>query len=155
MPISSRAGQPAAPSDLVDVPRLVTAYFSEHPDPSVPDQLVAFGTSGHRGSSLRASFNDDHIAATTQAICDYRRGMGTDGPLFLARDTHALSEPAWVTALEVLAANERDGPGRFARRVHADPGAVPCRAGPQPRRRWAWPRDGGRDRHHPLSQPAQ
>ncbi len=106
MPISPRAGQPAAPSDLVDVPRLVTAYFSEHPDPSVPEQLVAFGTSGHRGSSLRASFNDDHIAATTQAICDYRRGEGTDGPLFLARDTHALSEPAWVTALEVLAANE-------------------------------------------------
>ena len=106
MPTSSRAGQPAQPSDLVDVPRLVTAYFSEHPDPSVPEQLVAFGTSGHRGSSLRSSFNDDHIAATTQAICDYRRGAGTDGPLFLARDTHALSEPAWVTALEVLAAND-------------------------------------------------
>jgi phosphoglucomutase len=106
MPADSRAGQPAAPSDLVDVPRLVTAYFSEHPDPSVPEQLVSFGTSGHRGSSLRASFNDDHIAATTQAICEYRRGAGIDGPLFLARDTHALSEPAWVTAMEVLAAND-------------------------------------------------
>lgn len=106
MPTNSRAGQPAAPSDLVDVPRLVTAYYSEHPDPSVPEQLVSFGTSGHRGSSLRASFNDDHIAATTQAICDYRHAEGIDGPLFLARDTHALSEPAWVTAVEVLAANE-------------------------------------------------
>jgi phosphoglucomutase len=90
----------------VDVARLVTAYYSEHPDPSVPEQRVSFGTSGHRGSSLRASFNDDHIAVTTQAICDYRRGAGIDGPLFLARDTHALSEPAWVTAVEVLAANE-------------------------------------------------
>ena len=106
VPTNSRAGQPALPSDLVDVPKLVTAYYSEHPDPSVPEQLVSFGTSGHRGSSFRASFNDDHIAAITQAICDYRRGEGTDGPLFLARDTHALSEPAWVTAVEVLAANE-------------------------------------------------
>ncbi len=106
VPTNSRAGQPALPSDLVDVPKLVTAYYSEHPDPSVPEQLVSFGTSGHRGSSFRASFNDDHIAAITQAICDYRRGERTDGPLFLARDTHALSEPAWVTAVEVLAANE-------------------------------------------------
>ena len=100
-----RAGQPADPSDLVDVPRLITAYYSEHPDPSDPGQQVSFGTSGHRGSSLRINFNDDHIAAITQAICDYRAGAGIDGPLFLARDTHALSEPAWVTALEVLAAN--------------------------------------------------
>ncbi len=106
MPTNPRAGQPAAPSDLVDVPRLVTAYYSEHPDPTVAEQLVSFGTSGHRGSSLQASFNDDHIAATTQAICDYRRAEGIDGPLFLARDTHALSEPAWVTAVEVLAAND-------------------------------------------------
>jgi phosphoglucomutase len=88
------------------VAHLVTSYFTEHPDPSVPEQRVSFGTSGHRGSSLRASFNDDHIAATTQAICEYRAGSGIDGPLFLARDTHALSEPAWVTALEVLAAND-------------------------------------------------
>lgn len=106
MPTSSRAGQPAAPSDLVDVARLVTAYYSEHPDPSVPAQRVSFGTSGHRGSSLLASFNDDHVAAITQAICDYRRSAGIDGPVFLARDTHALSEPAWVTAVEVLAANQ-------------------------------------------------
>ncbi len=105
MPTNPRAGQPAAPSDLVDVPRLVTAYYSEHPDPLVPDQRVSFGTSGHRGSSLLSSFNDDHIAAITQAICEHRAGAGIGGPLFLARDTHALSEPAWVTALEVLAAN--------------------------------------------------
>ncbi len=101
-----RAGQPATDADLVDVPVLVTAYFSEHPDPAEPSQRVSFGTSGHRGSALRLSFNDDHIAATTQAICEYRAGAGIGGPLFLGRDTHALSEPATVTALEVLAAND-------------------------------------------------
>ncbi len=106
LPVNERAGQPAAESDLVDVAKLVTAYFAEHPDPGVPEQRVAFGTSGHRGSALRCSFNDDHIAATTQAICDYRAAAGTTGPLYLGRDTHALSEPAFVTALEVLAANE-------------------------------------------------
>jgi phosphoglucomutase len=106
MPSGSRAGKPAESFDLVDVPRLVTAYFSEHPDPSVAGQQVSFGTSGHRGSSLLLSFNEDHIAATTQAICEYRATHGIRGPLFLARDPHALSEPAWVTALEVLAAND-------------------------------------------------
>ena len=100
-----RAGQPAEPADLVDVPGLVTAYYAEHPDPADPAQQVAFGTSGHRGSSLRNAFNDDHILAITQAICDYRRAQGIDGPLFLGRDTHALSEPGEVDALEVLAAN--------------------------------------------------
>ena len=104
----SRAGQPAQPSDLVDVAHLVTAYYTGVPDPEDVDQQVAFGTSGHRGSSLRTSFNDTHIAATTQAICDYRREQGYDGPLFVGRDTHALSEPAWVTALEVLLANDVD-----------------------------------------------
>ncbi|MFJ9638850.1 phosphoglucomutase (alpha-D-glucose-1,6-bisphosphate-dependent) [Streptomyces sp. NPDC101178] len=101
----ARAGQPAQPADLVDVARLVTAYYALHPDPADPAQRVAFGTSGHRGSALAAAFNDDHIAATTQAICDYRARQGTDGPLFLGADTHALSEPARTTALEVLAAN--------------------------------------------------
>lgn len=100
-----RAGQPAEPADLVDVPRLVTAYYAEHPDPHDPAQQVSFGTSGHRGSSLRNAFNSDHILAVTQALCDHRRERGPDGPLFLARDTHALSAPAAVTALEVLAAN--------------------------------------------------
>ena len=105
MPVDARAGQRAQPEDLVDVPRLVTAYYAEHPDPTRADQQVAFGTSGHRGSSLTLSFNDDHIAAISQAVADHRQAAGIDGPLFLARDTHALSEPAWVTALEVLAAN--------------------------------------------------
>ncbi|MFI7637162.1 phosphoglucomutase (alpha-D-glucose-1,6-bisphosphate-dependent) [Nonomuraea sp. NPDC049400] len=100
-----RAGQPAQPADLVDVARLVTSYYALHPDPGDAGQRVAFGTSGHRGSSLKTAFNEDHILATSQAICDYRRSMGTDGPLFLGIDTHALSEPARVSALEVLAAN--------------------------------------------------
>ncbi len=106
MRVNERAGQPATQADLVDVAKLVTAYYTEHPDPAEPGQRVSFGTSGHRGSALRASFNDDHIAATTQAICDYRAQAGTTGPLYLGRDTHGLSEPAFVTALEVLAANE-------------------------------------------------
>ena len=101
-----RAGQPAQPSDLVDVAHLVTAYYTGKPDPANIDQQVAFGTSGHRGSSLRTAFNEDHIAATTQAIVDYRREQGFDGPLFIGRDTHGLSEPAWATALEVLVAND-------------------------------------------------
>jgi len=101
-----RAGQPAEIADLVDVAHLVTRYFTERPDPEDPRQQVAFGTSGHRGSSLLTSFNEAHILATTQAICEYRREQGYDGPLFLGRDTHALSEPAWVSALEVLAAND-------------------------------------------------
>jgi phosphoglucomutase len=101
-----RAGQPATDADLVDVPALITAYYAQHPDPAEPGQRVAFGTSGHRGSALRLSFNEDHIAATTQAICEYRSQAGVTGPLFVGRDTHGLSEPAFVTALEVLAAND-------------------------------------------------
>ena len=102
----SRAGQPAEASDLVDVAHLVTAYYTGVPDPEDVDQQVAFGTSGHRGTSLRTSFNEHHILATTQAICEYRKEQGYDGPLFLGRDTHGLSEPAWATALEVLAAHD-------------------------------------------------
>ncbi|MFC6286720.1 phosphoglucomutase (alpha-D-glucose-1,6-bisphosphate-dependent) [Nocardioides sp. GCM10027114] len=102
----SRAGQTAQPEDLVDVAHLVTSYYTGVPDPDDVDQQVAFGTSGHRGSSLRTSFNETHILATTQAICDYRRSHGYDGPLFLGRDTHGLSEPAWASALEVLAGND-------------------------------------------------
>jgi phosphoglucomutase len=101
-----RAGQPAEPRDLIDMPRVVSRYYTEHPDPSAVAQRVAFGTSGHRGSSLRNAFNEDHIAATSQAIVEYRKRQGTDGPLFMGRDTHALSEPAMITALEVFAANE-------------------------------------------------
>jgi phosphoglucomutase len=102
----TRAGEVAAPEDLVDVAHLVTAYYTGEPDPSDPDQRVAFGTSGHRGSSLNNAFNETHIVATTQAICDYRTQQGYDGPLFVGRDTHGLSEPAWASALEVLAAND-------------------------------------------------
>lgn len=101
-----RAGQPAKPEDLVDVSRLVTDYYTLHPDPDEVSQQVAFGTSGHRGSAADTAFNDDHIAATTQAICEYRAGQGYTGPVFMGRDTHALSEPAHATALEVLAAND-------------------------------------------------
>ncbi len=105
MKISALAGKPAPPDILVDVPRLLTAYYSEKPDPAVPTQRVVFGTSGHRGSSLNRAFNEWHVLAITQAICLYRRRQKTSGPLFLGIDTHALSIPACVTALEVLAAN--------------------------------------------------
>ncbi|MBP1611952.1 MAG: phosphoglucomutase, alpha-D-glucose phosphate-specific [Acidobacteria bacterium] len=99
------AGQPVPVSQLVHIPRLVAAYYADSPDVGVAEQRVAFGTSGHRGSSLRNSFNEAHILAVTQAIAEYRSVQGTDGPLFLGADTHALSEPARMTALEVLAAN--------------------------------------------------
>jgi len=101
-----RAGQPAQPSDLIDVGKLVEAYHSLQPDPADPAQQVVFGTSGHRGSAFDAAFNEAHILATTQAICEYRAAQGYDGPLFIGRDTHGLSEPAWRTALEVLVAND-------------------------------------------------
>src|SRR5678815_3957684 len=105
MATSPLAGHPAPPEMLIDVARLERAYFERTPDVGDPDQRVAFGTSGHRGSSLRSSFNEAHILATTQAICDYRRSQGTGGPVFMGKDTHALSGPAQRTALEVLAAN--------------------------------------------------
>jgi len=103
--ISPLAGKPAPPSMLINVPRLVTAYYAERPDASVAAERVTFGTSGHRGSAFDRSFNEAHILAITQAICSYRRANGVDGPLFMGIDTHALSEPACVSALEVLAAN--------------------------------------------------
>jgi len=111
-----RAGQQALPEDLIDVDAVVSAYYDRRPDPSDPSQQVAFGTSGHRGSSLDSAFNEAHIVATTQAIVEYRAEQGVDGPLLIGRDTHALSEPAWQTAVEVLLAagvtvlvDERDG----------------------------------------------
>ncbi len=103
---TNQPGQLPSLDSLVDLPRLITAYYALHPDPAIPAERVAFGTSGHRGSAFAASFNDDHIAAITQAIVEYRATQHTLGPLFLARDTHALSEPAFTTALEVLAAND-------------------------------------------------
>ncbi len=108
MVLSPLAGKPAEPSMLVNVPRLVSTYFVERPDPAVPEQRVAFGTSGHRGSALRRAFNEAHILAVSEAICRHRRNEGIDGPLFLGMDTHALSEPAFASALEVLAAHGVD-----------------------------------------------
>jgi phosphoglucomutase len=116
MALSPRAGQPVEPSELVNVPRLMTAYYAVRPDPTAPAQRVSFGTSGHRGSAFAGAFNEAHILAVTQAICLHRRREGIDGPLFLGIDTHALSESAFASALEVLAANrvtvridDRDG----------------------------------------------
>lgn len=119
MTLNPLAGKPAPLSMLIDVPKLVSAYYTLHPDASQPGQRVAFGTSGHRGSSLKHSFNEDHILAITQAICCYRSEQGITGPLFLGMDTHALSEPAHATALEVLAAN------RVEVMIHRDAGYTP------------------------------
>src|SRR6201997_3734284 len=105
MDISPLAGKPADPKILIDAPGLVAAFFSGQPDPSIAAQRVVFGTSGHRGCSLDNSFNEAHILAITQAICIYRRQQQVDGPLYIGFDTHALSEPAFRSALEVLAAN--------------------------------------------------
>ena len=150
-----RAGQPAQPQDLVDLPHLVTAYYTQVPDPDVVEQQVVFGTSGHRGSSLDTAFNEWHILATTQAICDYRKQQGYDGPLFIGRDTHGLSEPAWVTALEVLAANDVTVLVDSRDALHADPGGLardPARQQGQVADRV---RAGRRDRRHAVAQPAQ
>ena len=105
MGVHPRAGKLVEAGELINVPRLITAYYTGQPDPAAPGQRVAFGTSGHRGSSLDNSFNEAHILAITQAICLYRKMQGISGPLFLGIDTHALSEPAAASALEVLAAN--------------------------------------------------
>jgi len=106
MKVSPLAGKPAPESILANIPRLVTGYYALEPDPAAPSQRVAFGTSGHRGTSLQCSFNEEHILAITQAICIHRKGQGIDGALFIGIDTHALSEPAFASALEVLAAND-------------------------------------------------
>jgi phosphoglucomutase len=103
--VNPRAGKLADASELVNVPKLITAYFSENPDPSIKEQRVTFGTSGHRGSALKCSFNEAHILAISQAICEYRKQQKVEGPLFIGKDTHALAECGFVTALEVLAAN--------------------------------------------------
>src|SRR3989338_4650476 len=105
MPISPYAGKNLPKELLTDIPRLLEAYYKEKPDHADPGQRIAFGTSGHRGSSFARTFNEDHILAVTQAICDYRRRAGVDGPLYMGMDTHALSAPAFETALEVLAGN--------------------------------------------------
>ena len=103
--IHPRAGQLPAAHELVDVEKLRAAYYAQKPDPAIPSQRVSFGTSGHRGSAFQTGFNENHILAITQAICDHRKARGIDGPLYLGMDTHALSAPALQSALEVLAAN--------------------------------------------------
>ena len=108
MSVSALAGTLPGPGALVDVPRLLAAYADEHPDPSVPEHRVAFGTSGHRGSSTARTFNEDHVLAISEAVARHRAAAGIDGPLFLGRDTHALSEPATRTIVEVLGAHGVD-----------------------------------------------
>ena len=108
MKVNAAAGKPADPSILVNVPKLVTAYYALRPDPNEAGQRVVFGTSGHRGSAFDCAFNEWHILAITQAICDHRKLQKIEGPLFLGIDTHALSEPAFASAMEVLAANNVD-----------------------------------------------
>src|ERR1700761_4342419 len=166
--VDPRAGQPATSGDLVDVAKLVTAYYTVHPDPGEGAQRVSVGTSGHRGSAFTATFNEDHILATTQAICDYRAGHGIDGPLYLGADTPALAEPAQVSALEVLAANGVrvlvDSRGGYtptpavsrAILAHNAGGRRPPGGGRGARahNRGRPPAAGRRDRGHPLAQPA-
>ena len=151
MSISPLAGKPAPASMLVNVPKLVTAYYAEQPDPAVAAERVAFGTSGHRGSAFAHTFNEGHILAITQAICLYRQAQQITGPLFVGMDTHALSEPAFVSALEVLAANGVEV------MIDRDDGYTPTPVishailALQPR---SDIRAGGRDRHHTIAQPA-
>ena len=151
MTISPLAGKPAPKEMLIDPARLEREYYERKPDLDDPNQLVSFGTSGHRGSPLRGSFTEAHILAITQAICDYRRTQGTDGPLYMGKDTHAVSGPAQRTALEVLAANgvADDHPAR--RRIYPDPSHLARDPRLQPRSHRASRR---RHRHHPLAQPA-
>jgi phosphoglucomutase len=140
MALSPRAGKPATKEMLVDLARLEREYYARVPDPDEPAQRVGFGTSGHRGSSLRGSFTEAHVLAITQAICDYRRSQHIDGPLHLGKDTHALSSPAEHTALEVLAANAvetRIQRGDAARARSSDRGRPAARARRRPLRRGA------------------
>jgi phosphoglucomutase len=151
MKVSSLAGKLAEPSILVNVPKLVTAYYTEAPDPSVPEQRVSFGTSGHRGSALERAFNEWHILAISQAICLYRRQQKIDGPLFLGMDTHALSVPALASALEVLAANGVDVMIAEGDEYTPTPCPISCYSHLQPRVR---DRTRRRRRDHALAQSA-
>jgi hypothetical protein len=115
MPISSLAGKPAPKDMLIDPARLEREYFDRRPDPSDPNQLVSFGTSGHRGTPLNATFTEAHILAITQAICDYRRGQGTDGPLYMGKDTHAVSAPAHARGWRLQVQPDQRRPRRHGR----------------------------------------
>ena len=148
-----RAGQPAEPEDLIDVSHLVTTYFAVRPDPDDPRQQVAFGTSGHRGSSLDASFNEAHILATTQAICEYRAAQGYDGPLFLGRDTHGAVRAGLGQRDRGAGRERRHGAGRRGRRLHPDAGGV-ARDPARQRRPDDRARAGRRHRGHAVAQPA-
>ena len=148
MNVSPLAGKPAQPSMLVNVPKLITAYYTDVPDPSMPAQRVSFGTSGHRGSAFQKAFNERHILAISQAICLYRGQQKIDGPLFLGMDTHALSVPALASALEVLAANGVEVMIAGERRIYADPGHIPCHSHLQPR---PPDRTGRRDCDYPFA----
>ena len=148
-----RAGQPALPSELVDVPALLRAYDEIRPDPSDPTQRVAFGTSGHRGSAFRAAFNEAHILATTEAICRYRAAQGYTGPLFIGRDTHALSRARLADGARGAGRERRRRARRQRGRLHADAGASRTRSSCANRGRPGGPR--GRHRRHPVAQPAR
>ena len=152
MAISPLAGKPASKEMLVDLAKLEREYYERRPDVGDPNQLVSFGTSGHRGSPLHGSFTEAHILAITQAICDYRRGQGTDGPLYMGKDTHAVSGPAERTALEVLAANHVETIIQTRRRRNSDAGHLAGHSRLQP-----WPQGTFRRRHrrHAFSQPAR
>ena len=152
MSLHPLAGKPAPYELLVNVPRLVSAYYTAEPDLSDPAQRVAFGTSGHRGSSFKGNFNEDHILAICQAICEYRQAQGITGPLFIGMDTHALSEPALASAIEVFAGQRAGdhGPGRPG--LHADAGHLPRDPHLQP---WPDQRAGRRRGHHALAQSAR
>ena len=126
MNADSLAGKPAPRSMLVNVPRLVSAYYTEKPDPGDPAQRVAFGTSGHRGSSFKNSFNEDHILAIARLSASYRRARGITGPLYVGMDTHALSEPALSTAIEVFAANGVEIMIQSRDRLHPYAGHLAC-----------------------------
>jgi Phosphoglucomutase/phosphomannomutase, alpha/beta/alpha domain I len=125
MNVNPMAGKPADPASLISIAKLITAYYAGKPDISVPAQRVMFGTSGHRGCSLDNSFNEAHILAITQAICDYRKQQGFDGPMFIGLDTHALSEPAFSSAVEVLAGQRRRRNGGRGQRLHTHPSNLP------------------------------
>jgi phosphoglucomutase len=151
--ISPLAGKKPDPAMLVDVARLVTAYFTGKPDPSVPSQRVAFGTSGHRGSAFDNAFNEDHILAISQAICQHRAQNGVDGPLYIGIDTHALSQPALASALEVFAANDVEA------MIDAGDGYTPTPVVSHAILTYNKGRKSGlaegRDRHHAITQPAR
>ena len=147
MSIHELAGKPAPRSILANIPRLVSAYYTRKPDVSDPAQRVSFGTSGHRGSSLKDSFNEDHILAISQAICEYRKAKKITGPLFMGMDTHALSEAALVTACEVFAGPRGRGDDPEGPSLHTDAGDLPCHPDLQPGKEEGICRRRG---HHPL-----